>query len=198
MLMSQRILLGALGVVFASCGDGSETVQDIGVADTGLIDSGLVDAGAVDLGAADAGGPDVGEADAGAVDLGPADTGVAPTISFLNDVQPIFTMYCTRCHAARRPSAQLNLTSRAGLHAHFVDQDLRAISCRNEMTNEPITKIVVPGEPMRSAMLRKTASLDSEAACEDEMPPRDGALIDIDPQAYETLRLWVEQGALDN
>ncbi len=197
-MTGQRILLAALGLALAACSGGNETTQDVGEADAGVVDSGQADSGATDVGSPDIGQPDVGEADAGMVDMGPPDTGIAPTISFVNDVQPIFTMYCTRCHANRRPSAQLNLTSRAGLHAHFVDQDLRAISCQNEMTSEPITKIVVPGDPLRSAMLRKTASLDSEAACEDEMPPRDGALIDIDPQAYETLRLWVEQGALDN
>lgn len=69
--------------------------------DAGPPDAGRADAGApVDAGRPDAGGAvDAGRPDAGASDAGSLDAG--PPVSFMNDVAPIFTMYCVGCHASR-------------------------------------------------------------------------------------------------
>lgn len=74
---------------------------DAGLFDAGpMIDAG-VDAGRVDAGVADAGRPDAGSpVDAGAVDAG-------RPVSFMNDLVPIFTMYCTSCHTNRATYADV-------------------------------------------------------------------------------------------
>jgi hypothetical protein len=100
--------------------------------------------------------------DAGAVD--PA------SISFVNDVQPVFEQYCVRCHGDGRVDEGLNLLTYAGI-----------------MAGSDNGEVIVAGDPDNSLLAQMIVN--------GEMPKR-GAK--PNPQEIQVILDWIETGAKDN
>ena len=103
----------------------------------------------------------------------PTDTPAPPgaaTVSFSDDVLPLFRTRCERCHGDSRAEAGLNLLSYASVMAGS--------------ENGPV---VIPGSSATSYLV--------ELIVAGEMPRRAPSLPPIE---IETIRTWVDEGALDN
>jgi hypothetical protein len=103
----------------------------------------------------------------------------AATVSFAEDVEPIFGASCVDCHG---DGANAGLDLRSGLaHANLV----------NVPASESALDRVEPGEPGQSWLYLK---LTGQQNVGDAMPP--GGSLPAD--ALELIRTWIEEGALDN
>ncbi len=112
------------------------------------------------------------------MDKGPVEPEIDPeTISFANDIQPVFNQYCTSCH----PSSG-NL-------------DLRQGQAYGELVNVPASGYnalrVKPGDPGNSVLYKK---IDGSGAYGSNMP-LGGSLSQND---IDKIKAWIEQGAPDN
>lgn len=109
------------------------------------------------------------------------------TVSFADDVQPIFTARCAGCHssggAAELAGIELLLTSNVA-HNLLVNQ-------RSVQNSDLI--LVVPGDANASLLFQKVNS---------DSPPVGGRMPQFQPalsQAQiDVIRDWIDQGALDN
>jgi len=114
-----------------------------------------------------------------------------PTVSFENNVQPIFEAYCTFCHSGGAPAGNLDLTD--GLsYANLVNQPT-SDGCMAEV---PDSVLVVPFDTQDSMLWLKTRPDDGE--CGIPMPWGSAGLGVIDPDAFAILDTWINEGALDN
>lgn len=103
----------------------------------------------------------------------PTDTPTPPgaaTVSFSEDVLPLFRTRCERCHGDSRAEAGLNLLSYASVMAGSEDGP-----------------VVIPGSSATSYLV--------ELIVAGEMPRRAPSL---PPAEIETISTWVDEGALDN
>ncbi|NPV56246.1 MAG: hypothetical protein HPY76_06185 [Anaerolineae bacterium] len=91
-------------------------------------------------------------------------------VSFANDVQPILDSRCASCHGLDRTSDGLDLTS-----------------YDNVMAGGENGVVVLPGDAANSALVTLSES--------GEMPKRGPKLT---PDQIQTLKDWVNQGALNN
>ncbi len=96
--------------------------------------------------------------------------GTNAPVSFKNDIQPILQSRCTKCHGGDFPSEGLNLESYEGLMAGS--------------QNEPV---VLAGDAGDSLLIDKIESGD--------MPKRGPKLT---PEQIQTIRQWIDAGALNN
>ncbi len=115
-----------------------------------------------------------------------APAGNAPTL--LADVQPILSLNCASagCHGGTAP--QQNLTLGTGLSrnatVNVASQQLPAMS------------LITPGQTASSYLIHKINGTHLGAGGSgDRMPPGGGSLATAD---IDTIRRWVEAGALDN
>ncbi len=125
-----------------------------------------------------------------------SDTQVETTVSYQEDIQPIWTEYCTDCHDDDRAP------------------DLRAVNSYDELLGGESDDLcvggehmphVVPGEPESSFLLYRVTGDWPEAVdedCEDIMPGNpngpDVPLNELDPDAVALISTWIAEGALDN
>ncbi|MCC6427144.1 MAG: DUF1553 domain-containing protein [Phycisphaerales bacterium] len=93
-------------------------------------------------------------------------------IDYQHDVRPILAKACYECHAGRTRRGGLRLDSRA-----------------DAMKGGKSGTGIVPANPDGSLLLRRVLGLDDE----DQMPLEQDPL---PPEEIETLRLWIEQGAV--
>jgi len=103
----------------------------------------------------------------------PTDTPAPPgaaTVSFSDDVLPLFRTRCERCHGDSRAEAGLNLLSYASV-----------------MAGSEKGPVVIPGSSATSYLIELIVTGD--------MPRRAPSL---PPAEIETIRTWVDEGALDN
>jgi hypothetical protein len=101
-----------------------------------------------------------------------------PTVSYQNDVQPIWNANCLSCHGGNGGLFLTASISRANLVGVVSFGYAPAIR-------------VVPGEPDSSVLFQK---LSGNSLFGQRMPA--GGALSADD--LETVRLWVEEGALDN
>jgi len=116
-----------------------------------------------------------------------------PSISFANNVQPIFNRSCatsTACHQGPLPAADLNLT--AGV-SYGQTVDVRSSS-------RPALFRVLPGKPDESYLVLK---IEEGIPGDTLMPlgcptaPQGGAVCPT-PDEIESIRTWVAECAPDN
>lgn len=120
----------------------------------------------------------------GCADLGDPVETVDPeppiTVSFADDVQPIFDLHCTGCHGA----------------GGFAGLDLRAESSFASLVNVTATEIdlprVDPGDPTNSWLYRKLTGTQTVG---DPMPL--GAF-PLPAATVAVVQQWILEGALDN
>jgi hypothetical protein len=96
-------------------------------------------------------------------------------VDFSRDVRPILSNHCFKCHGpdANARKADLRLDTKAGA---FADRDG--------------TKIIVPGKPLKSELIRRVTEKDADV----RMPPKSEKL-QLNPQQVRLLKRWIEQGA---
>jgi hypothetical protein len=108
-------------------------------------------------------------------------------VSFADDIQPILTDSCVRCHdgnAEGEAVSGLNLTSYEGV-----------------MQGTRYGKVVVPGSAMSSALYLTVAG---KTGPEIRMPPHhegkwaQGEGVPLSENYIETIERWIDQGAKDN
>jgi len=114
-----------------------------------------------------------------------------PTVSFANDVQPIFDFYCTGCHSGGFPLGDLDLTDGVS-YDNLVNQPT-SDGCMAEV---PDSVRVVPFDTQDSMLWLK--SLPDDGRCGVPMPWGTQGLGVIDPDAFATIDTWINEGALDN
>ncbi len=101
----------------------------------------------------------------------------APPVDFVRDVQPILAEHCSHCHGADPDSRQ------SGLRL-----DLQEAALRGGDSGEPA---IVPGDPSMGTLLARILSDDED----DIMPPAEEHN-PLSPPQIETLKQWIEQGAV--
>ncbi len=104
--------------------------------------------------------------------------GEAETIDFNLHVQPILADRCYPCHGpdANTRKAELRLDTEEGLFS--------------ELTIRSRGRVIVPGHPNRSEVIRRVRSRNPEY----RMPPPDANLT-VSNEEISTLAAWVDQGA---
>ncbi len=114
-------------------------------------------------------------------------SGCERQVSFVEDVQPILLASCIECHdqsAEGQAISGLNLRDYDGL-----------------MSGTQFGKVVVPGSSMSSALYLTVANV---TAPEIHMPPHhedkwaQGQGNPLTEDQVETIKDWIDQGALDN
>lgn len=130
--------------------------------------------------------------DEGAPNLAVPDGG-APggTVSFNEDIQPIFNRRCTSCHNATQPRGQLDLTAPSS-YSHLVNVAASS-SCGDVV---PGVARVKAGDKEGSMLWRKTKPNPSR--CLNAMPNGSPGLGIIAPDDLDKVERWIQQGALDN
>ena len=113
------------------------------------------------------------------------------TVSFANDLQPIFDARCIRCHNADLPSGSLVLTSDQS-YDNLVNQPT-SDGCMAEVPN---SVRVVPFDPMSSMLWLKT--LPDDSRCGVPMPRGTQGLGVIAPDEFAILETWITEGAQNN
>ncbi len=93
-------------------------------------------------------------------------------VDFYNDVRPIFTIHCTRCHSADTVKGGLRL-------------DVRELAMKGGQSGDPA---IVPGKSAESLIVKLVSSSDPE-----ERMPRKAPRLEAHQIA--TLRRWVDEGA---
>lgn len=110
------------------------------------------------------------------------------TVSFSNDVQPIFDAGCASkgCHDRGRPGGQGGGQTRLDLRAGNAYQSLleETTSCG---------PVVTPGDSGSSVLIGK---LTGDELCSGSLMPKGGE--PLDPALIETIAAWICQGAQDN
>ena len=106
--------------------------------------------------------------------LVPAAATAAP-LTFTQDIHPIFEKTCYSCHGEKKQKGKFRADTREGI---FKKTDAE-------------NHVVVPGKPGESDLIyRLTTKVE-----DDMMPPVD-AEHRLTPEQIETVRKWVEQGAV--
>lgn len=114
-----------------------------------------------------------------------------PTVSFANDIQPIFDNRCIGCHNSTLPAAGMDLTA-DNSYANLVDQPT-SDGC---MSTVPDSVRVVAFDPASSMLWLKTRPDD--ARCGAPMPRGTEGLGIIAPDEFALIETWISQGALNN
>lgn len=117
-------------------------------------------------------------------------------INYKRDVQPIWDAHCTSCHGDT-PTAQAGLILRAGesFAALMTSTQNPCIAEDGGLLELPR---VAPGDPAASMLwvkLNTDLTAPTWPQCGREMPVVGTALATTHPEAAETVRLWIVQGA---
>jgi hypothetical protein len=110
---------------------------------------------------------------------------VYPAVSFSRRVQPIFAARCFGCHIARADGG-LDLSLNKS-YRNLVNVPSRC---------DPSIPLVTPGNARLSLLVSSMTT--SRYDCVVAMPKGGNGLLSEHPFDYETIRLWVEQGAPNN
>lgn len=108
-------------------------------------------------------------------------------VSLARDVQPILAARCTGCHSDG------GFADRAGIPMLLSEGDSHAAVTGVASDVDDTLTLVVPGDPDASYFLEKIVS-DAPARGA-RMPLFSGPL---DDREVETIRVWIQEGALDN
>jgi len=101
-------------------------------------------------------------------------------VSFKEQIQPILTSHCARCHGSDVARGKIVMTSYASfMTSHTVSG------------KEPL---VIPGNPYQSRLY----ILCSTNQPHFRMPPDTSAVTPLPPEELDLLRHWITDGAKDN
>lgn len=109
----------------------------------------------------------------------------AATVSYAEQVRPIFAAKCVACH---HPGSPLMLD----LQDPF-DPELGIINRPNSYTEARNKVVVVPGKPEKSALIDKVAAKDLDH--EKDGDPMPFVVEDVTADEIATIRTWIEDGA---
>src|SRR5262245_5534009 len=104
-------------------------------------------------------------------------------VSFIADIQPIFTQNCTSCHNATTRSGGLVLEASVAF-ANIVQVPSGQVPSQN---------YVESGAPERSYLFRKITGAPGINGS--RMPRNDPAFFDRNPTLLELVRQWIQEGA---
>ena len=104
------------------------------------------------------------------------------TIDFDRDIKPLLADRCFACHG---PDAG---SRKAGLR---LDRRDALVTERPATKDRPARRIVAPGDPAGSELLRRIAATDSD----ERMPPARSKLPRLTDAEVDRIRGWIEQGA---
>lgn len=114
-----------------------------------------------------------------------ANAGGATTVSFEQDIQPVFNQSCYTCHVTGAEPAGLALDPGRAY------EELVGV----ESTQSPLL-LVEPGEPENSYLLHKLRGTHLDVGGQGtQMPQGAGSLAD---EVIELIAQWIEEGAPDN
>jgi len=113
------------------------------------------------------------------------------TVSFANDLQPIFDARCISCHSVDVLAGSMVLTSDQSYN-NLVNQPT-SDGC---MAMVPNSVRVVPFDPMSSMLWLKT--LPDDSRCGAPMPRGTQGLGVIAPDEFAILETWITEGAQNN
>lgn len=99
----------------------------------------------------------------------------AATLTFTKDIHPIFEKTCYSCHGEKKQKGKFRADTREGL--------FKKVDAENH--------VVVPGQPEDSELIHRLTTKVED----DVMPPSDHEH-QLTPEQIETVRKWVEQGAV--
>ncbi|MDQ3336616.1 MAG: hypothetical protein M4D80_15725 [Myxococcota bacterium] len=132
---------------------------------------------------------------AACVDTPPAMQNNEPEVSYRRDVQPVWDKWCVGCHNFHTP--------------HLVRaesaSDLMGVSWFKCNQGVERAAFVVPGDPASSFLMYKLTGDNpnhywDREACDRLMPAdqngQDIPLVQLDPVAVQTVKQWIEQGAV--
>ena len=114
-------------------------------------------------------------------------------VSFRQDVAPILTTSCSTrsCHGGSRAPE---------LRGHDDASKMRAALLATGDDERPGARYVIPGDPDGSFLVQKIEGRMSTSECADhdcgEAMPLDNP--PLSPEARQTIRAWIAQGAEDN
>lgn len=117
--------------------------------------------------------------------------GAETTVSFANDIVPMFVASCTSCHtgeAARTGSANLNLDP------EFAYGDL----IRVMSGHVPTMARVMPGDPDASYLVHKLAGTQADVGGRGQRMPRGSEENYWTDEQIELVRTWIAEGAQNN
>jgi uncharacterized membrane protein len=99
-------------------------------------------------------------------------------ITYATDIKPIFDVSCVKCHGAEKPKAKLRLDSLEGV-----------------LKGANHGKIVTPGEPEKSELVKSVAHLAKDK--DHWMPPPNNkaGIKPLTPEEVGLIIGWVKQGA---
>ena len=108
-------------------------------------------------------------------------------VSFSQDIQPIFSVFCANCHVAG------GIADNQGIDLRLVaGQSYNGLINRRSVQNTGLT-LVVPGDSSQSLLWMKVSMNN---------PPVGGrmpfALSPLDQASIDLIRRWIDEGALDN
>jgi hypothetical protein len=109
------------------------------------------------------------------------------TISFSNQVQPIFNAHCTACHAEATVSSALGSPLRLTANTSY------QMLVNQRSAQSPSWTLVVPGDTNASLLWRKVSSTNPPVGAR---MPLIGA--PLSSRELGLLRDWIAQGAPDN
>ena len=117
----------------------------------------------------------------------------ADAVSFARDIQPIFDARCTSCHYTPEPGAPDAAEAAA--------PDLTPGAAWSQLVGAPSTcnptrRLVVPGSPAESALLRTLDAAQTD--CGNPMPKNSAGLRAIAPREYARIEAWIADGAPAN
>lgn len=106
-----------------------------------------------------------------------------PNVSFLNQVFPLLETYCSSCHSAAKPAANLDLSTANASYLGMVN-----------VLSEQCTTVfmVAPGDSSASYLMDK---LYGTNMCAGGIMPKGDSMT---AEEIDTIRLWIDQGANNN
>ena len=114
-------------------------------------------------------------------------TGCSQQVSFSEDVQPILTSSCVKCHTGSGEGSK---------KSGFSVDDYNSI-----MKGTKFGPVIVAGDSVSSTLFRLIAH---KAAPEIHMPPHgesslaEGRADPLNQKQIETIKMWIDQGAKNN
>ena len=111
------------------------------------------------------------------------------TVSFANDIQPIFNALCTSCHSPGFPTNTI-----VGIQMVLTPGDAFDSLVNQKSVQDPSLTLVIPGDSANSLLFQKVASDTPPVGA--TMPLVGGRRLNSTELAL--VRDWIDQGAMNN
>ena len=118
----------------------------------------------------------------------PPDLEPVYTVSFANDIQPIFNTHCTRCHVTG------GFANNSGIPLKLIEGVSYNLLIGRQSVNNPNWTLVAPGDPDNSLLYHKMSSTMPPVG---RRMPWDGATT-LSQDEIDHVRTWIAEGAVNN